>query len=276
MFNPIGSKPTVCTFAHIPGLILTGHESGKVALFDSKTGEEVNNNERAHMDIVTDLQLSPDRSYFITSSKDKTARLHDTRTLGVLKTYSTETPLNSAAIVSGKPYVLLGGGQDAMNVTMTSSRQGKFETRFWHKVFEEELGRVKGHFGPINTYVSSLSDLLFPSIWSSFLSVLALFPVWPSIRLGKATPQEARTGSSACTISTRATSRLSHTGTSRLKIKINWIPAVVLPLPSSSHSTRFTTTPTDLPTKVHHVPPTVSTYSLCFYQLCHPRCTLFV
>jgi len=43
-----------------------------------------------------------------------------------------------------------------MSVTTTSLRQGKFETRFWHKVFEEEVGRVKGHFGPINTYVNIL------------------------------------------------------------------------------------------------------------------------
>ena len=50
--------------------------------------------------------------------------------------------------------ILLGGGQEAMSVTTTSARQGKFETRFWHKVLEEEVGRVKGHFGPINTYVS--------------------------------------------------------------------------------------------------------------------------
>lgn len=65
--------------------------------------------------------------------------------------YSTETPLNSACIAPLRPYVILGGGQDAMNVTMTSTRQGKFESRFWHKLFEEEVGRVKGHFGPINT-----------------------------------------------------------------------------------------------------------------------------
>jgi hypothetical protein len=51
-----------------------------------------------------------------------------------------------------------------MNVTTTSSRAGKFESRFWHKLFEEEVGRVKGHLcvavpkfakltssGPINT-----------------------------------------------------------------------------------------------------------------------------
>lgn len=75
MFHPVGSKATVCAFSYIPNMILTGHESGKVAMFDAKSGEEVLNNERAHMDSVTDLQLSADRTYFITSSKDKTARV---------------------------------------------------------------------------------------------------------------------------------------------------------------------------------------------------------
>jgi translation initiation factor 3 subunit I len=46
---------------------------------------------------------------------------------------------------------MLGGGQDAMSVTTSSSRQGKFESRFYHLVFGDEIGRVKGHFGPINT-----------------------------------------------------------------------------------------------------------------------------
>jgi translation initiation factor 3 subunit I len=105
MFHPIGSKATVCAFPYMPGMILTGHESGKVALFDADTGEEVLSNERAHMDVVTDLQLSADQSYFITSSKDKTARIHDTKTLTVLKTFQTETPLNSAALAPNMPYV---------------------------------------------------------------------------------------------------------------------------------------------------------------------------
>jgi len=133
MFNPIGSKATVCAFSYVPGRIVTGHMSGKVAVFDYKTGEEVDNNERAHGDEVTDLQMSPDRTYFITSSKDKAARvsdspsrdrtsvegrrsfvvykspivsqLHQTKDLKVLKTYATETPLNSAAIAFNKPYV---------------------------------------------------------------------------------------------------------------------------------------------------------------------------
>jgi WD domain, G-beta repeat len=37
-----------------------------------------------------------------------------------------------------------------LQVTLTGSRQGKFETDFFHKVYEERFGSVRGHFGPIN------------------------------------------------------------------------------------------------------------------------------
>lgn len=74
-----------------------------------------------------------------------------TRNLAILKTYVSDTPLNSATITPKKEYVILGGGQAAMDVTTTSARQGKFEARFYHKVFEDEIGRVRGHFGPLNT-----------------------------------------------------------------------------------------------------------------------------
>ena len=98
---------------------------------------------------ITDIQWSSDRTYFITASKDKTARLVSADDLRVLKTYVTDTPLNSAAITPIKDYVILGGGQAAMDVTTTSARQGKFEARFFHKIFEDEIGRVRGHFGPL-------------------------------------------------------------------------------------------------------------------------------
>ena len=38
-----------------------------------------------------------------------------------------------------------------MEVTTTTTRAGKFDARFYHMIFEEEIGRVKGHFGPINS-----------------------------------------------------------------------------------------------------------------------------
>lgn len=100
---------------------------------------------------ITDLQWSPDRTYCITSGKDKTAKIIDVNNLEVMKTYVADTPLNSASITPKKDFVILGGGQDAMGVTQTSARQGKFEARFYHKIFEEEIGRVRGHFGPLNS-----------------------------------------------------------------------------------------------------------------------------
>ena len=78
------------------------------------------------------------------------SKIVTTDALEVMKEFVTDTPLNSAAITPVKDFVILGGGQDAMNVTTTGARQGKFEARFWHKIFQEEIGRVRGHFGPLN------------------------------------------------------------------------------------------------------------------------------
>lgn len=47
--------------------------------------------------------------------------------------------------------VVMGGGQEAMSVTTTGARHGHFEVRFFHRIFEEEVARVKGGFGPCNT-----------------------------------------------------------------------------------------------------------------------------
>lgn len=73
--------------------------------------------------------MSKDGSMFITASKDHTAKLFDTDTLMLLKTYKTERPINSAALSPIYDHVALGGGQDAMDVTTTSTRIGKFDSR---------------------------------------------------------------------------------------------------------------------------------------------------
>lgn len=145
-------KVTVAGFSYMNHFIITGHEDGSVSQYDAKTGEELSHTFPHEENMpVTDLQWSSDRTYFITASKDKTAKLIDAKTLDVLKTYVADTPLNSAAITPEPTnYVILGGGQAAMDVTTTSARQGKFEARFYHKIFEEEIGRVRGHFGPLN------------------------------------------------------------------------------------------------------------------------------
>lgn len=145
------SKAYLAGFCSLDRYIVSCHEDGSICQWDAKSGELYNRVADMHEAQVMDMQFSADRTYFITASRDKFAKLIDSDSLEVIKQYEATTPLNSAAILPGKPYVLLGGGQDAMNVTTTGARQGQFEIRFWHKVFEEELARVKGGFGPCNT-----------------------------------------------------------------------------------------------------------------------------
>ncbi|KUJ11922.1 putative eukaryotic translation initiation factor 3 subunit I [Mollisia scopiformis] len=146
------AKATVAGWSYMSKYIIAGHEDGTISQYDAKTGEQLDNTQVHEVDtVITDLQWSSDRTYFITAGKDKTAKLVNARDLEVMKTYVADTPLNSASITPKKDFVILGGGQAAMDVTTTSTRQGKFEARFYHKIFEEEIGRVRGHFGPLNT-----------------------------------------------------------------------------------------------------------------------------
>lgn len=150
------SKATVAGWSYMSKYIIAGHEDGSVSQYDGKTGEQLNNVQIHELDApITDLQWAPDRTYLITACKDKTAKLINARDLEVMKTYAADTPLNSASITPKKDFVILGGGQAAMDVTTTNMRSGKFEARFYHKIFEDEIGRVRGHFGPLNTVAAN-------------------------------------------------------------------------------------------------------------------------
>eukprot|EP00240_Pyramimonas_obovata_P005849 CAMPEP_0118958698 /NCGR_PEP_ID=MMETSP1169-20130426/62756_1 /TAXON_ID=36882 /ORGANISM="Pyramimonas obovata, Strain CCMP722" /LENGTH=321 /DNA_ID=CAMNT_0006906823 /DNA_START=61 /DNA_END=1026 /DNA_ORIENTATION=- len=129
--------------------ILSTGEDGVIRKWDVESGKQIEEVE-AHGKVVQDLEMSLDGSYFLTCSLDKTAKLWDSHTLEVIKTYKLERPLNACTIQPLLEHVILGGGQDASQVTTTGGAAGKFEAMFYHKIFETHLGGVKGHFGPIN------------------------------------------------------------------------------------------------------------------------------
>jgi len=129
--------------------LLVALDNGMIRLYDPTNGE-IEDEFRAHDKKINRLRMNRDKTMFITSSADFTSKLYDAVHLKHLKTYTTERPVNDAVISETKDHILLGGGQEAMSVTTTSGKVGKFETRFFWLVYEEEFGTVKGHFGPIN------------------------------------------------------------------------------------------------------------------------------
>jgi len=144
------SKVTSGVWGNLDEYIITGHENGDICQWDSKSGDLIKA-VREHSKQINDIQLNKDKSMFVTASKDTSSKLFDSENLELMKTYKTERPINSAAVSPIRDHVVLGGGQEAMDVTTTSTRIGKFDARFFHLVFEEEFGRIKGHFGPINS-----------------------------------------------------------------------------------------------------------------------------
>lgn len=73
-FSPDGSKSVCVAWSYLDKYIVSGHEDGAVALFDGKSGEQLLK-KPAHEGLITDLQMSSDGTWFITSSKDKTAKV---------------------------------------------------------------------------------------------------------------------------------------------------------------------------------------------------------
>ncbi|CAN4119548.1 unnamed protein product [Withania somnifera] len=132
--------------------IISAGEDAVIRIWDVETGKILKESDKeiGHKKGITSLQKSVDGSHFITGSLDKSAKLWDIRTLTLIKNYTTERPVNAVAMSPLLNHVVLGGGQDASAVTTTDHRAGKFEAKFYDKILTEEIGGVKGHFGPIN------------------------------------------------------------------------------------------------------------------------------
>eukprot|EP00735_Rhodelphis_limneticus_P003572 TRINITY_DN15058_c0_g1::TRINITY_DN15058_c0_g1_i1::g.24939::m.24939 TRINITY_DN15058_c0_g1::TRINITY_DN15058_c0_g1_i1::g.24939 ORF type:complete len:323 (+),score=84.18,sp/B5FZ19/EIF3I_TAEGU/45.96/9e-111,WD40/PF00400.27/0.7,WD40/PF00400.27/1.5e-08,WD40/PF00400.27/26,WD40/PF00400.27/1.7e-05,WD40/PF00400.27/0.0052,WD40/PF00400.27/2.8e+02,WD40/PF00400.27/4.8e-08,Nucleoporin_N/PF08801.6/1.4,Nucleoporin_N/PF08801.6/4.8,PD40/PF07676.7/2.5e+03,PD40/PF07676.7/4e+02,PD40/PF07676.7/1,FAD_binding_8/PF08022.7/ len=142
--------------------ILSCGEDATVRKWDIETGQEIGRN-KDHQKGINDMQLNKEGTMFITASSDYTSRLFDPRTMETVKIYRTQRPVNAAAISPLMDHIALGGGQEAKDVTTTSNKVGQFQVRVFHKIFEDEIGTIKGHFGPINCIAFSPDGRSFVS-----------------------------------------------------------------------------------------------------------------
>lgn len=149
---PTGGKIMEAHWGPLNREIITCNEDGTLRVYDAETGEETNCVD-AHSKMINSISFSADRSCFVTASKDHFAKLYDTRTMEHLKTYDSGRPVNSASISPIMDHIVMGGGQSAESVTTSRLDSSQFKARFFHKVFEDEIAGVAGHFGPVNTVV---------------------------------------------------------------------------------------------------------------------------
>lgn len=126
------SKATQAKWGPLNRQLFVGHEDGSIAIYDAGTCKKLKS-VKQHTAMIQDLQFAPfeDLGFFITASKDNTSMIYETATLKVLKTFVTQRPVNSASISPIRNHIILGGGQEAMNVTTTSQRHEKFEGLSW-------------------------------------------------------------------------------------------------------------------------------------------------
>jgi len=156
------AKITQAYWGPLNETIMSCSDDGTVRVWNPEVGKEIGQI-RAHEKAIHNMSFSKDYSHFITASLDHTAKLWDTETLTCLKTYKSDAPVNAAAISPLGAHIILGGGQDAGSVTTTDARMGKFEIKFFTKVFGNELGACRGHFGPINCLDFSPDGMSFAS-----------------------------------------------------------------------------------------------------------------
>lgn len=132
--------------------IYFGSEDGTISVLDVETNKEVVVS-FVHNDVdVKRLCWDTDYTMLASCGNDNTARLLDARDCKVVQTYKNDFPVNDVALVPSDVmnHVIIGGGIDAQSVTNVGGARNKFEIRFMHKIFGEELGATAGHFGPVN------------------------------------------------------------------------------------------------------------------------------
>ncbi|KAF7232993.1 hypothetical protein EG68_07031 [Paragonimus skrjabini miyazakii] len=147
------TKVTGAIWGPLNKTIICGHESGAVTMIDARSGQLLQQC-KPHKGPVTDMQMRLHIPMFITSSKDHTAQLFSAYDLSSIRTYTAERPINSAAISPTRDHVLLGGGQEAHEVTTTAVGQGKFDARFYHLIYQEDYNLL------VRLLINSSSNLI--------------------------------------------------------------------------------------------------------------------
>jgi len=138
--------------------IIGAKQNGNLEVYNLK-GESILS-VKAFGDQINSFSIVKDFSLMIVNSNEG-SKIFDPETLECLKTFKTEVPMNAGCISPliydeklgdkkvPKYHAIIGGGVLARDAARTKA--GGFEIRLVNIIYEEELGLIPGHFGPVNS-----------------------------------------------------------------------------------------------------------------------------
>lgn len=143
--------------------ILAACQDGTIKVYNSETGALEKTVKAHHKDCLY-IQYDKWHTTFVSASKDGTAKLWDPRDIDKpVRVYDVGRAMNAASISPLMDHVIVAGGESAVDVTLTQANTEQFKVRFFHSIFEEELGSVLGHFGPVHCLCFSPDGRSFAS-----------------------------------------------------------------------------------------------------------------
>jgi len=158
-------------FSKDDSYLYLSREDGTIEIMSIKDAKMVKQ-KKFHDGIITDIDISSDEQFMITSSIDGYSKIIDLNTFEVVKSFHPENPTRNINACKFSPLghkstdgfnAVVAGGQDSRNVTTTNAKEGGFDLEFFNVNTGKIVGSIKGHFGPVNTLAFSPSSKFMAS-----------------------------------------------------------------------------------------------------------------
>eukprot|EP01087_Luapelamoeba_hula_P022405 TRINITY_DN8003_c0_g2_i1.p1 TRINITY_DN8003_c0_g2~~TRINITY_DN8003_c0_g2_i1.p1 ORF type:complete len:224 (-),score=20.39 TRINITY_DN8003_c0_g2_i1:64-735(-) len=120
-----------------------------VCVHDSETGQLLRRIAE-HSGTVGSISFSVDRAHFLTTSDDRSAKLFDTKSLELLKTYETKRQVNAGSISPIMDHVLLGGGHQSQSVSFIPTAPNEFHARVSTRPMKKKSPLSEGTLVPFS------------------------------------------------------------------------------------------------------------------------------
>lgn len=125
---------------------------GRIQKWDTETGKLLMQKE-VHDGAIVAFAFDQHKQQMLTASLDCSAVLWDVETLSEVRRFETNIPVRAVSISPWNDHIILAGGQDAKDVATKrmGSDNSQFAVRFYHKIFGDLIGTVKGGFSTVTS-----------------------------------------------------------------------------------------------------------------------------